>query len=116
MLQERWKKRDDIHVFTFDAWAHQGDPLKKAFLEELITNLQSNSNEEEPWLSKRPDDCTPEYEKCENCGKRLKCRPDEIRDELRLRREHDTIASEPMVTDWGKAFAVATLAENRGHL
>jgi len=110
MLQERWKERDDIHVFTFDAWAHQGDPLKRAFLEELITNLQTNSNEEEVWLSKRPDDCTPEYEKCENCSKRLKCRPDEIRDELRLRREHDTIASEPMVTDWGKAFAVATLA------
>lgn len=110
MLQERWKKRDDIKVFTFDAWSHQGDPLKRAFLEELIARLQSESEGRKPWLSKRPDDCDQEYEKCKNCGKRLECRPDEIRDELRLRREHNTIVSEPTVTDWGKTFAIATLA------
>lgn len=110
MLQERWEKRDDIKVFTFDAWAHQGDPLRRAFLEELIERLQSESEGRKTWLSKRPDNCDREYEKCKNCGKKLECRPDEIRDHLRLRREHDTIASEPTVTDWGKAFAIATLA------
>lgn len=110
MLQERWKGRDDIQVFAFDAWAHQGDPLKRAFLEELISNLQDDSNKKESWLTKRPDECGQEYEKCERCEKKMQCRPDIIRQELRLRHEHNVIESEPTITNWGKLFAVCTLA------
>jgi len=110
MLEKKLEDNENIHLFTFDAWAHQSDPLRRAFLEELISSLQSELEGRKTWLSKRPVDCDWEYEKCKKCGKRLECRPDEIRDELRLRREHDTIASEPTVTGWGKAFATATLA------
>ncbi|MCD6298068.1 MAG: hypothetical protein J7M30_13035 [Deltaproteobacteria bacterium] len=110
MLEERWKERDDIRIFTFDAWAHQGDPLRRSFLEELIHKLQSKSNGENQWLPERPKDCKPEYEKCNTCNKRQQCRPDEIRDELRLRREHNIIASEPTITGWGIGFAIAALA------
>lgn len=110
MLEEGWKKRDDIQVFAFDAWAHQGDPLKRAFLEELISNLQDDSNKKESWLTKHPDECGQEYEKCERCEKKTQCRPDIIRQELRLRHEHNVIESEPTITNWGKLFAVCTLA------
>jgi len=41
MLEERWKDNDDIQVFTFDAWAHQADPLRRSFLEEMIGYLTS---------------------------------------------------------------------------
>ena len=47
MLEERWEEREDVKVFTYDAWAHQGDPLRRAFLEELIKSLQSPN-----WLVK----------------------------------------------------------------
>ena len=30
---------DEYHVFVFDAWAHSGDPLRRAFLEGLIGEL-----------------------------------------------------------------------------
>src|SRR6266568_8835281 len=31
--------RKDRHVFVFDAWAHQGDPLRRSFLEQQIISL-----------------------------------------------------------------------------
>ncbi len=31
--------KDDVGVFTFDAWAHQGDPLRRSFLEQLLDQL-----------------------------------------------------------------------------
>lgn len=30
------------HVFVYDAWSHQGDPLRRAFLEDLINSLKIN--------------------------------------------------------------------------
>ena len=29
----------DFQVVLFDAWAHEGDPLRRAFLDKLITSL-----------------------------------------------------------------------------
>ena len=50
----------DTEVFVFDAWAHEGDPLRRTFLEQLIDfftakewikmqiqNLDINLNDEE---------------------------------------------------------------------
>jgi hypothetical protein len=34
------RDRADIKVVVFDAWAHQGDPLRRTFLETLVTELQ----------------------------------------------------------------------------
>ena len=30
------KKALDTQVFTFDAWAHQGDPLRRCFIEQFV--------------------------------------------------------------------------------
>jgi KAP family P-loop domain len=40
------KSARDVNVFVFDAWAHQGDPLRRTFLEQLIKHLQGCG-----WLS-----------------------------------------------------------------
>jgi hypothetical protein len=40
-------------IFVFDAWAHQGDPLRRVFLEEFIANLASNGAiESKKWDAK----------------------------------------------------------------
>lgn len=38
----------DVHTWVFDAWAHEGDPLRRTFLEGLITELLSRD-----WLVPR---------------------------------------------------------------
>ena len=38
LLDERMSG-PDTHVVVFDAWAHEGDPLRRSFLEELIESL-----------------------------------------------------------------------------
>ena len=37
-----------ISVFSFDAWAHEGDPLRRTFLESLIRHFQSNTKK---WIN-----------------------------------------------------------------
>ena len=32
-------KSDELAIFVFDAWAHEGDPLRRTFLEKLIAFL-----------------------------------------------------------------------------
>ena len=40
LLKQSDKNKSDVYyVFTFDAWAHQGDSLRRSFLEELINKL-----------------------------------------------------------------------------
>lgn len=38
-VSDRLEKQDSHVVITFDAWAHEGDPLRRVFLETLINNL-----------------------------------------------------------------------------
>lgn len=42
---------DDTAVFTFDAWAHEDDPLRRSFLEALIdfVNVRGWLSDEEKW-------------------------------------------------------------------
>ena len=80
MIEKDWEDNDDVKVFTYDAWTHQGYPLRRAFLEELISSLQTKNKEEDAgWLSKFK--CgEPEHEKCIMCSKRkTECHPDIIR-------------------------------------
>ena len=35
-----------VFFFAFDAWAHDGDPLRKIFLESLITSIDPNGEDE----------------------------------------------------------------------
>jgi hypothetical protein len=41
----------DIHIFNFNAWIHEGDPLKRIFLEKLIDFFIQNNliKEDEKW-------------------------------------------------------------------
>jgi hypothetical protein len=40
-------------VFVFDAWAHQGDPLRRSFLEALSEGLMSAGGSTGAWLSEK---------------------------------------------------------------
>lgn len=48
--------KDDCKVFIFDAWAHEGDPLRRTFLESLINYLNSIN-----WVTTKYKDEKIEY-------------------------------------------------------
>jgi hypothetical protein len=43
LLQAALVNEENVAVFVFDAWAHQGDPLRRTFLESLIQFLGTRS-------------------------------------------------------------------------
>lgn len=55
MLQRRIGEQDakSIHLFTYDAWAHDGDSLRKAFIDALERDLE-RSRSESVQSKKRP--------------------------------------------------------------
>lgn len=58
LLENRLRKRedaDDICFVVFDAWAHEGDPLRRAFLETLINELLERPDwlPKEKWIDKK---------------------------------------------------------------
>lgn len=87
ILREEMGKRQDIEteLFVFDAWAHQGDTLRRSFLEQLIQRLQQKG-----WLSDEP------YWRRK-------------REELSLRLQITDTTTTPILTAWGSVFAVALL-------
>lgn len=44
LLKERLEKSNSIKLIEFDAWAHQGDPLRRVFLESLIDEINSDND------------------------------------------------------------------------
>ncbi len=74
----------EVAVFTFDAWAHSGDPLRRSFIEELVTALDRRD-----WTSKEHWD----------------------KDLLRLSRRHEEtkVTSSPRFTWWGGVLAFTLL-------
>ncbi|MHB8579899.1 MAG: P-loop NTPase fold protein [Ignavibacteriaceae bacterium] len=47
------KLKNKCRIFTFNAWAHEGDPLRRAFLESLISFFTINNLiEKEDWKEK----------------------------------------------------------------
>ncbi|MDY6865457.1 MAG: P-loop NTPase fold protein [Halobacteriota archaeon] len=76
-------EQSDTEVFVFDAWAHEGDPLRRTFLEQLIDFFTENGRiKKEKW----------EKEK------------------LKLSRKliYQTVTSTPVLTPVGQIFALAT--------
>ena len=45
-LKSEYSANTDRYIFIFDGWSHEGNPLRRVFLEELINGL-INKN----WLS-----------------------------------------------------------------
>lgn len=47
-------ERNNYHLFTFDVWAHQGDPLRRSFLDKFIHWLRDkgriHDDDKEKWL------------------------------------------------------------------
>jgi hypothetical protein len=75
------EKGQETKVFVFDAWAHGGDPLRRSFLESLITFLAA-----ETWLPRQ--DWSDELE------------------HLSHRREEVETQTEPLLTPLGVALAL----------
>lgn len=83
LLQKALEKNDQITTFPFDAWAHEGDPLRRTFLESLIKHFQSLGN----WIDR--DYWNEELEK------------------LSKRKITTSIRTVPEATPLGNAFAVS---------
>lgn len=50
MLLAKLSHQSRFRHVLFDAWAHQGDPLRRSFLETLIQVLADRSHESEGWI------------------------------------------------------------------
>ncbi len=50
LLMEDLTKNPKYKVVLFDAWAHEGDPLRRTFLENLIECLTENADHKENWI------------------------------------------------------------------
>lgn len=82
LLKRHLEPANNVKVMVFDAWAHQGDPLRRTFLETLITSLGT-------WLDE------------EKSSKRLL--------ELAGRRTVIRSRETTQLTDWAKKFAVSLI-------
>ena len=104
MLEEGWNNSKDIHLFTFDAWGHQGDSLRRAFLEEFIDSFEKTDREH--WLLK----CKRfnADKKCCECDSKEGC-PERISNELKQRSEDNTIVTTPSISIFGVLFATVLL-------
>jgi len=57
ILDDKIEDDGETRIFTYDAWEHQGDPLRRSFLESLIEFLRkpfrdTESGEEKRWAEK----------------------------------------------------------------
>lgn len=84
LVAEKLKSIPDVSFMSFDTWAHEGDPLRRTFLESLIVHLQ-----EEGWV---------DHQKW-----------DEEREYLTHRVVNSKIKTVSTVTCLGKLFSVAVL-------
>ena len=87
LLQDKLEEVDasegeDTRIFTYDAWEHQGDPLRRSFIESIIEFLRGIG-----WADKNQWN-------------------DEI-ERLARRRETTKVDSEPKLTTWGRWVAVS---------
>ncbi len=110
MLEDKLSDSPDIRVFTFDAWDHEGDSLRRSFLEELITDLQEGKNGR-PWLGSgnKELDCVKNARECCRCEKETADCPNTIRRKLRRRDEHNDVTSTPILKVPGFVFGAATV-------
>lgn len=75
-------EREDTRIFTYDAWEHQGDPLRRSFIEGIVEFL-----EHEGWCDK--DRWESEIES------------------IAQRREKTKLKTEPVLTKWGRKVGIA---------
>lgn len=96
LLKGRLEKVDEVEgedtrIFTFDAWEHQGDPLRRSFIESLVEFLR-----DEGWAEK----------------KQWK---DKI-ERLARRKETTIVDTKPKLKAWGRAVAISLFLSPLGLL
>ena len=84
LLSDRFDDDDDFAVMLFDAWAHEGDPLRRTFIESSVSKLC-----ERGWADK------------ESWNKKV--------EELAKRRKETSTKITPKPTKLGKAMAISLL-------
>lgn len=89
LFEEKCKEEDSILYFYFDAWAHEGDPLRRVFLESLIDQLLDDNKEEFDEAS---------LEKLEN-----------IKDKLSKRESTTTTKTAQVTSEFGNWLALVTI-------
>ena len=84
LLTRKLESDENIATVSFDAWAHEGDPLRRTFLEAIIKRLQARG-----WIAKK------EW--------------DESIEELANRREVVKTKDSLSITWWGRVIAATLL-------
>ena len=84
ILDKNFLNSDDLKVFIFDAWTHEGDPLRRSFLENLVEFL-----DEQSWTDK-------------------KTWHDDI-EEIRRRKDEVEKTSTPILSLWGALIALSII-------
>jgi energy-coupling factor transporter ATP-binding protein EcfA2 len=79
ILEGKVKCRENLAVFVFDTWAHQGDPLRRSFLERLAEFLK-----ERGWIGDETYN--------------------EVKEKLTQRKETVITETRPVLTGWGKVL------------
>ncbi|WP_297648039.1 P-loop NTPase fold protein [uncultured Treponema sp.] len=83
ILSKKLKENPDTFIFYIDTWAHEGDPLRRIFLESFLENVEELS----------------ELKKCKNKEK-LK----EIQSKIQYRKKTTVISKIPEVDKAGNVF------------
>ena len=84
LLRKQLAVNEKITVFLFGAWSHEGDPLRRTYLESLIRHFQDKK-----WINKKDWD--------------------NILDKLAKRRRVTSTRTVPKTTLLGKLFAISVL-------
>lgn len=83
----------DIRVFEFDAWEHRGDPLRRSFLEALVSRLVEDKEQgQKEWVKSK------DWEKEKN----------------QLSEKRTTSDSKPDLGIWGLLFALTVVLASIG--
>lgn len=82
ILGDKLENEGETRIFTYDAWEHQGDPLRRSFIESVVEFLEDAGWAEE-------DEWEEEIEK------------------IARRREETELETEPILTEWGRKVALA---------
>jgi energy-coupling factor transporter ATP-binding protein EcfA2 len=79
ILERKTRCKKNLAVFVFDTWAHQGDPLRRSFLERLAEFLK-----ERGWIGNETYN--------------------EVKEKLTQRKETVITETSPVLNRWGKAL------------
>lgn len=100
LLTKRLEADENITTVYFDAWAHEGDPLRRTFLETIIRKLQATG-----WITGTSwDECIEELANRREVV--------ETKDSLKITRWGRLIAFTLLLIPIGGAFITAALRED----